>query len=505
MPYRFNVIIKEGAINEIENDIDSEEKNLPTSSANPECHTEKWTLKDLTDNLGLGPFQREIVILLGLLWFSISIPQVTVPIVLPRISEELHIPASRMGVLGSAIGVAMLISSLACGWLADKIGRRPVILVASFVLAAAPILMALSTNFWLFGSFALIMGLSIGGIIPIAFTMSIEYLPTNSRGAFVMLFSILWLIGMAVALIPILFLDWRLALGLTGVPVVVVVVFLTLKLEEGIVFLLAKGDHVRAENVLKKLLQVTDGSSSAHFKFDLDWNQPYYRDGLGSESGLTAGGSEMECRWSDLFRHGRWRTTMILWALWFTESMGHGFVFWLTTIWKGYGFSDNAIYLMMVPFALFPVLVYLFLFFTVDKIGRLLPLRLSLPFSVGLLVLWMILDSASIVVQGIILSLWHATAETSHTILYLYTAELYPTKLRGKALGSCLALARLSTIVHLIWSGYTLESSVRLTIFIYAGCSLIAFVLSLFLFKETVQCDLSEGDFYAEGRKSRTD
>ncbi|HSK98094.1 MAG TPA: MFS transporter, partial [Euzebyales bacterium] len=56
---------------------------------------------------------------------------------------------AQIGLIGAAQGVAVMLLELPTGGLADALGRRPVLLIATLVELAAVALFAVAETFWL--------------------------------------------------------------------------------------------------------------------------------------------------------------------------------------------------------------------------------------------------------------------------------------------------------------------------------------------------------------------
>lgn len=79
------------------------------------------------------------------------------------------------GITGTVIG------SFLWGWLGDKIGRRASILLAAIIFVAVAVCGAMPV-FWANLVVCFIMGLGVGGMLPIAFALMAETIPARHRG-----------------------------------------------------------------------------------------------------------------------------------------------------------------------------------------------------------------------------------------------------------------------------------------------------------------------------------
>ncbi len=185
----------------------------------------------------------------------------TLAFVLPGMTREyglrspLHptgtIPAALLplaGITGTVLG------SFLWGWLGDRIGRRPSILMAAMTFIATSICGSMP-SFALNMVMCFIMGLGVGGMLPIMFTIMAETVPARHRGWLLVLIGgdvagayiiTSWL---AASLMPSL--SWRI-LWLIGFPTGLLLIVLSRWIPESPRFLLAHGRADEAERVMKR-------------------------------------------------------------------------------------------------------------------------------------------------------------------------------------------------------------------------------------------------------------
>ena len=116
--------------------------------------------------------------------------------------------------IGAAAG------SLFSGTLSDKIGRKPVILLADLLFTIGALLMAFapSINFLMFGR--VVIGLGVGIAAQIVPLYLAEVAPTDIRGKLVAFNTAMITFGQVFSVILVFIIkpNWRLMLGLAGVP-----------------------------------------------------------------------------------------------------------------------------------------------------------------------------------------------------------------------------------------------------------------------------------------------
>jgi putative MFS transporter len=154
------------------------------------------------------------------------------------------------GVLGTVIG------SFLWGWMSDRIGRRASILLAAVTFIGTSICGAMPDYRWNF-AMCFIMGLGVGGMLPIVFALLAEVIPARHRGWLTVLIggdvagayiATSWLASTIGA--PNAY-GWR-SLWLLGLPTGVMLIVLNRWIPESPRFLLQHGRDEEAEVVMRR-------------------------------------------------------------------------------------------------------------------------------------------------------------------------------------------------------------------------------------------------------------
>ncbi|MCH6471985.1 MFS transporter [Sinomonas terrae] len=99
-----------------------------------------------------------------------------------RVSKDFGLSGSELGVLLSAGLVGMALGSLLIGPVADKIGRRPMLLVSVGTSAVGMLLSATATDALPLGIWRVLTGLGVGGILACTNVLASEFASKRSRG-----------------------------------------------------------------------------------------------------------------------------------------------------------------------------------------------------------------------------------------------------------------------------------------------------------------------------------
>ncbi|HET8656463.1 MAG TPA: MFS transporter [Longimicrobiaceae bacterium] len=162
-----------------------------------------------------------------------------------------HVPAALLPLAGIA---GTVLGSFLWGWLGDRLGRRPSILMAAMTFIATSICGSMP-SFALNMVMCFVMGLGVGGMLPIMFTIMAETIPARHRGWLLVLIGgdvagayiiTSWL---AASLVPTL--SWRI-LWLIGFPTGMLLILLSRWIPESPRFLLAHGRTDEAAAVMER-------------------------------------------------------------------------------------------------------------------------------------------------------------------------------------------------------------------------------------------------------------
>ncbi|TQS42427.1 MFS transporter [Cryptosporangium phraense] len=167
-----------------------------------------------------------------------------------------HLTASQAGRIGSYATFGMLLGSLAIGTVTDWIGRRKTVMACATWFSLLMAFCAVAPNPTVFGLGRFLAGLALGGLIPTAMPLVMEYIGENRRGR-----GATWMMagyhvgGLVVAALAIAVLPafgWRAMFWAGAIPIVVMLPLLWRYLPESVGFLLSHGRRAEAEAVASR-------------------------------------------------------------------------------------------------------------------------------------------------------------------------------------------------------------------------------------------------------------
>src|SRR6058998_717905 len=171
--------------------------------------------------------------------------------VLARLKVEWHLGPDQIAIASSAGLAGMFLGGAAAGSLADRFGRKVVFQAMLLIFSIATGLCALAKGLASLVPLRFLVGLGLGGELPVAAALVSEFAPAKHRGRLVVLLESFWAFGWAAAAIIADQLSrWAAARG-SGFPWRTA--FLIGALPESPRYLMARGRHAEAEAILREV------------------------------------------------------------------------------------------------------------------------------------------------------------------------------------------------------------------------------------------------------------
>src|SRR5207245_7896155 len=151
----------------------SEERKLETAA--------KVNISDVVDNSKLGPFQIRLFALCSLCLIMDGFDVQAMGYVAPAIVQDWNISKAQLGPVFGAGLFGVLLGALLFSMVADKIGRRPVLIWATVFFSIFTLLTAAASSVNQLLALRFITGLGLGCIVPNAMALVSEYSPRRMR------------------------------------------------------------------------------------------------------------------------------------------------------------------------------------------------------------------------------------------------------------------------------------------------------------------------------------
>ena len=374
--------------------------------------------RDVEDVLragGFTEFHRRAVFITGIAWSFVAMEILLVGFILPVFAAEWNLSGRAQGWIAASALAGSLVGSLVVGASADRIGRRRLFQFSILWYAAFTALTAFSWGPESVFVFRFLAGLGLGGMLVVDPSLLAEYLPPQRRGRFLAFLDFFWPFGLLMAIaLSWFFLDylngeWRWLCVAASFPALLVF-FLRRTLPESPYFLARQGRKAEAAEVLE---QITGDPVDA----DTVEAAPQPKTSV-----LELVGKRLRS------------TSLVIVLVWIALNISYyGLFLWLPSVLAGEGKYDLNVYVLLTLIALAQFPGYLAAIWLVEAWGRKPTLALFLALGGVSALTFALADTTAVYVAALFfvgffnLGAWGA--------VYPYTAELFPTRLRGTAFG----------------------------------------------------------------------
>ncbi len=402
---------------------------------------------DLTtrlERLPVGKFHYKLLVATGLGWMFDAMDTGLIAFVLPALAKAWGLTAAQMGIIGSAGLVGMALGAVVAGTAADRFGRKAVFSVTLLIYSVATGLCGLAWNYESLLVFRFFVGFGLGGELPVAATLMTEYSPPAVRGRFMVLLESFWGVGWLVAaLLSYLFIPyygWQAAFFIGALPALYVFV-IRLAIPESVRYLADSGKVEEANHIVARL-ETQAGITPVYAAAAVTAN-------INTVVTTAKGGIAYKELWSPQFI----KRTAMLWIVWFGIVYSYYGIFtWLPSLMvtQGYTMIKTFEYVLIMTLAQLPG--YFSAAWLVDKIGRKATLAAYLAgtalasyfFGQGG-------SSETVLFWGSLISFFNLGA---WGVIYTYTPELYPTRVRALGSGWAAGFGRIGGVLAPVVVGY---------------------------------------------------
>ncbi|RGO17347.1 MFS transporter [Bacillus cereus] len=390
--------------------------------------------------------KRKLLGIAGLGWLFDAMDVGMLSFVMVALQKDWGLSTQEMGWIGSINSIGMAVGALVFGILSDKIGRKSVFIITLLLFSIGSGLTALTTTLAMFLVLRFLIGMGLGGELPVASTLVSESVEAHERGKIVVLLESFWAGGWLIAALISYFVipkyGWEVAMILSAVPALYAL-YLRWNLP----------DSPRFQRVEKRPSVIENIKSV----------------------------------WSGEYR----KATIMLWILWFSVVFSYyGMFLWLPSVMvlKGFSLIKSFQYVLIMTLAQLPG--YFTAAWFIERLGRKFVLVTYLIGTACSAYLFGVAESLTVlIVAGMLLSFFNLGAWGA---LYAYTPEQYPTVIRGTGAGMAAAFGRIGGILGPLLVGYlvALQASLSLIFTIFCGSILIGVFAVIILGQETKQREL---------------
>jgi MFS transporter, AAHS family, 4-hydroxybenzoate transporter len=280
---------------------------------------------EFIDAQPVGRFQIRLLLTCAAVLFLDGFDTQAIGYVAPALAKEWGLSKGALGPVFSAGLFGLMIGALLLGPVADRIGRKKVIILSTVAFGVGALVTSVVQDISALIVVRFLTGLGLGGAMPNAIALTSEFNPRRRRATMVMLmfcgFSLGGALGglVAAALIPQF--GWRSVFIVGGIAPLFLAPILAMRLPESVRFLaLTGGADARVERLLGFINPKAPFAPATRFAV----HEP-------ALAGIPV---------KHLFRDGRALATLLLWVLFFMSLLDIYFLSnWLPTVLSDFGAS----------------------------------------------------------------------------------------------------------------------------------------------------------------------
>lgn len=393
----------------------------------------------LIDDRPIGRFQIATIVLCALVVFVEGFDAQAIAYVAPSISRDWQLERGALGPVFAAGLLGIMLGSLFIAPLADRLGRRRIILASTVIFGLLTLVTPLASDATGLLVLRFLTGFGLGGAMPNAISLTSEYSPARRRAFLVMLmfggFSLGSALGGFAAAYLIPHYGWRAVFVLGGVMPLALLPLLIAKLPESLRFLAASGKDADGATALLRRL---DPAASPNARVVV------------LETAVTRGSV------AELFHDGRAKVTLLLWVVFFMSLLDlYLIVNWLPTTLTAAGTSIGQAAITGSIFQLGGMVGTIVIGLLSDRVGAARMLTLAYIFAafcIGMIAITHGGSTATLIAVagagfGVVGGQIGANA---------LSATFYPTTIRSTGVGWALGIGRIGSIVGPLVGGVLL-------------------------------------------------
>ena len=453
-----------------------EPNNTATMAGGPNAARMNAELVARLERLPLTRRLTLIRVVIGSATFFDAYTVLAIAFAMPQLSSEWHLGAGEIGMILSAGYVGQIFGSLFFGHLAERIGRLPVLLFTILLFVSMDIACLFAWGATSMIIFRFIQGIGTGGEVPVASAYINEFVGAKKRGRFFLLYEVIFPVGLMFAgiagyfLVPVV--GWK-AMFIVGIVPALLTIPMRWLMPESPRWLASRGRVQKADAVVTMLENeaVKAGHTLA---------EPVVRPVDPKATART--------NWRELFSGIYRKRTLMIWMLWICVYMvNNGLITWLPTLYKqtfnlplqtslAYGWVTSAV----------GVVASILCALLIDRVGRKRWYTYAFLAATIPLIILTALGAVSATQVVVFASIAYAILQTISFSLYLYSAELYPTRLRAIGTGFGSAWLRAGSAIGPILVGWIVDNhGISVVFTVFAAVALTGGLITIFFAIET--------------------
>ena len=408
-------------------------------------------------------WQIKARIIVGTATFFDAFDALAIASVLPVVAPLWKLTQPQTGFLISAGFLGQLVGALLFGWLAEHHGRMTAMIWSIALFSVMSLVCAFAFDYWSLLVLRAIQGIGLGGEVPVAAVFISELAKAKGRGRFVLLYELVFPIGLVAASLVGLWvvprLGWQYMFAIGALPGLIALLLRRL-LPESPRWLAVHGRHSEAEAAMAYIESETLKATGE----PLPPVKP------------VVSTLEKPASLADLFGPLYLRRTLVVWVMWFCAyCVNYGLAIWLPTVYRTvfklpleqslkYGLITQVVGLLGT----------LICALVIDHVGRRLWFAWSFAAAAVALAALAVYQAPTAEQVLTCMTIAYFFISSVNIGVYLYTPELYPTRVRALAVGAATAWLRFASIIGPTVVGTMIASGLPAVFLTFAAVAGIA-------------------------------
>lgn len=415
------------------------------------------------------PWHRRARIVMGSATFLDAFDALSLAFVLPILIKLWALSPAQIGWMIAASYIGQLVGALLFSRLAESFGRVHTAATATALMSIMSLACALTGNFQMLFICRLIQGIGVGGEMPVAATYISELLRAKGRGRYFMLYEMIFPVGLMITgqvgtvLVPMF--GWKSLFLIGGVPGMIVA-FLLFRLPESPRWLIGQGRLNEAEAIIRQ------AEASARKKHpDYEYQEPPAVAHPPETVKTVQTVQKPRSRWGELLSPNFRTRTLIAWVLWASSFfVANSLNNWMPTLYHTVYELDLGSALRAASMTnVAQVIILLACAFCIDRIGRRSWAIVSFLVGAALLIALAAGGAGSLWSVILLATLAYGVVGSVNAVLYLYTPEIYPTRMRAIGTGLATSWLRIASAVGPTVVGYMVGAQGINSVFLMFG------------------------------------
>ncbi len=428
-------------------------------------------VKQFLDDRPMAAAQWLILGLCFLVLIADGFDTAAMAFVAPALSHELSISKLALGPVLSAALIGLALGGLTSGPIADKIGRKRVLIASVLIFSVATLASAYATTAPILAGLRFLTGIGIGAAMPSGTTLVSEFVPSRRRAFLVNIMFCGFPLGasaggfMAAWLIP--HFGWR-SVFLVGGSVPILLALCLMLLPESISFMVVNQWPTDTIKAALKRLSGSDASAQAQ----IDGAASFMVQELASRNE----GSPVAILLSPQYRLG----TLMLWTAYFMGLiLYYLLISWMPTLMRDSGASIAESARITALFPLGGGIGAMICGWLMDRVNSTRVVGIAY-FLTALLLVVLSRSTGTIILLMIVTFLAGTAMNGAQSSMPVLAASTYPTRIRASGVSWMLGVGRFGGIAGALGGGILLNAGYKMAA-IVLGLAVVALLAAIAL------------------------